>query len=94
MVAELVVQLRDCLMQLEIDREGVAARRKWEEWLAITPARTEWRAAKAYAVRMWRAEWPRWSDEDKRRLVLTLFSPFIVTPEMVATFAGEIEHAW
>jgi hypothetical protein len=94
LVAELAVRLRDCLKQIQIDKEGAAGQRRWDEWLAMTPARTEWGAAKAHAVRMWRAHWPRWNDEDRRSVIAALFTPFIVTPEMIATFAGEIEQAW
>ncbi len=94
LVADLAVQVRDCLRQVEVGREGDAAQRKWEQWLTISPKRTEWRLAKAYAVRMWRDVWPRWKDEDRQRVIATLFSPFILTPEMATRFAAELDGAW
>ena len=93
LVAALAIELRNCLRAKEVEREGMAAERRWEEWLAITATRREWRCAMAYAAGHWK-EWPSWTEDAKEVAVRQLLSPFEVSPETIAAFRQDLERGW
>lgn len=92
LLAETALQLRDCLRAAEMKQDGVSAEQRWSEWLAITPARREWRVALVYATRNWKDSWSSWLPVARERAVRQLLSPFEVSDTALAEFLAELEQ--
>src|SRR5688572_12829608 len=90
LLAEVVLKLRDCLIAAEREQDGISAEQRWKEWLAITPARREWRVSVAYAARNWKDCWSSWAPDVKERAVRQLLSPFDVSDTTIAEFSDEL----
>jgi hypothetical protein len=76
LLANVAVRMRDALIDIEQQRDGSIAERRWKEWRSISPARREWSVAVEYAVEMWRGVWQGWLGDQRIHAAKCLLSPF------------------
>lgn len=93
-VGHMAAQVRDALMAMEVEREGNAAKERWEEWLAIGPHRREWQVAIDFATREFKESWRTWDTADRREVLEHLFSPFPLAPDMILKIEDELQERW
>jgi hypothetical protein len=88
-VAELFERLMTALIDAEVDISGDFARNKWGSWLLMADrSRNEWSAAlgRVRKNRMWQS----WKDDEKKAYARLIFSPFVLSEEMVECFLREV----
>lgn len=91
LLATVAVRIRDALIDIERQRDGTVAERRWREWAAISPARREWSVAVEYAVEMWRGVWQGWSSDQRLHAAKCLLSPFDAEEATLNSFLEVVE---
>jgi hypothetical protein len=90
LLAAAAIRIRDAVVAFEVAREGAAAKERWDKWMSLAPDRPEWGRARAYASSMWKAIWPRWSDEERLRAAEALLAPFEPSAAGLRAFLAEV----
>lgn len=88
-VQKLFMRLIDVIVSVETERDGEGARDKWNAWLRIDPSRDEWNAALLRARR--ESTWESLSESDRQAYVTRLFSPFVLSFEMMDKFIAAVD---
>jgi hypothetical protein len=90
-LANVASRMRDALIRIEQDRDGVAAETRWRQWSAISPTRREWSVAVEHASEMWRAVWHQWSPEQRQHAATCLLSPFQADDAILNEFLRTVD---
>ena len=87
-IAKLHKQLLETLVNVEIERKGIAAKTIWDEWLNISAERREWKVAlkRAKDERLWN----EWDYDAKRTYVYDLLSPFKIDDNLADMFITQV----
>ncbi len=81
LVSMIANQTIESLIEMEVEKEGEAARLKWQEWRKISPDRKEYQFIQAKLKSD--ASWKTWSFDEQAKYVKDLASPLEITDELV-----------
>jgi hypothetical protein len=81
LVSAIANRVVEVLKVMDLDKEGEAARQKWQEWRQISPERREYRLVKSRI----RSDtfWKNWNLEEQKMYVRDLVSPLQISDELI-----------